>query len=116
MENRIDELASIVEWVDDQALEPKWRLGALHAVRADGRREITGVRHLDTLRQRLSGCMVRRIRQDVLDQLPPRTDTRVPVELTEPQKERLRIYSSLEQTGTLRMRRSCGDTMKDSDP
>jgi superfamily II DNA or RNA helicase len=87
MENRIDELASIVEWVDDMALEPKWRLGALHAVRADGHREITGVRHLDTLRQRLRGCMVRRIRQDVLDQLPPRTDTRVPVEMTEPQLE-----------------------------
>ena len=28
MENRIDELASIVEWVDDMALEPKWRLSA----------------------------------------------------------------------------------------
>jgi superfamily II DNA or RNA helicase len=87
MENRIDELASIVEWVDDMALEPKWRLGAVHAVHADGRREVSGVRHLDTLRQRLRGCMVRRVRQDVLDQLPPRTDTRVPVELTEPQQE-----------------------------
>ena len=37
MENRIEELASIVEWVDDLALEPKWRLAALHAMRADGR-------------------------------------------------------------------------------
>ena len=37
MENRIEELASIVEWVDDMALEPKWRLPALHAIRADGR-------------------------------------------------------------------------------
>ena len=53
MENRIEELASVVEWVDDMALEPKWRLGALHAVRADGRSEVTGVRHLDTLRERL---------------------------------------------------------------
>jgi superfamily II DNA or RNA helicase len=87
MENRIDELASIVEWVDDHALEPKWRLGALHSVFADGKKELTGVRHLDTIRQRLRGCMIRRIRQDVLDQLPPRTDTRVPVELTEPQRE-----------------------------
>jgi superfamily II DNA or RNA helicase len=85
MENRIDELASVVEWVDDMALEPKWRLGALHAVRADGRREVTGVRHLDTIRERLRHCMVRRIRQDVLDQLPPRTDIRVPVEMTEEQ-------------------------------
>ena len=87
MENRIEELASIVEWVDDMALEPKWRLNAIHAVHADGRREVTGVRHLDTLRERLKGCMVRRVRQDVLDQLPPRTDTRVPIEMTDEQHE-----------------------------
>ncbi len=86
MENRIDELASVVEWVDDMALEPKWRLGALHAIREDGRNEMVGVRHLGTIRERLRHCMVRRVRQDVLDQLPPRTDTRVPVEMTEEQR------------------------------
>ena len=85
MENRIDELASIVEWVDDMALEPKWRLASLHAIRADGRREVVGARNLDTIRDRLRHCMVRRVRQDVLDQLPSRTDTRVPVEMTEAQ-------------------------------
>src|SRR5262249_55157278 len=82
MENRIDELASIVEWVDDMALEPKWRLSSLHAKRADGRREVVGARHLDTLRERLQHCMVRRVRQEVLDHLPARTDTRVPIEMT----------------------------------
>jgi superfamily II DNA or RNA helicase len=87
MENRVEELASIVEWVDDMALEPKWRLPALHAMRADGKREIIGVRHLDTLRERLRPCMVRRVRQEVLDQLPPRTDVRVPVEMTEAQMQ-----------------------------
>ncbi|MGZ3299936.1 MAG: DEAD/DEAH box helicase, partial [Isosphaeraceae bacterium] len=87
MENRIEELASIVEWVDEMALEPKWRLPAVHAMRSDGRREITGVRNLDTLRQRLQPCMVRRIRQEVLDQLPPRTDIRVPIEMTPAQIE-----------------------------
>ena len=87
MENRIEELASVVEWVNDMALEPKWRLSALHSVHADGRREVTGVRNLDTLRDRLRGCMLRRVREDVLDQLPPRTDTRVPVEMTEAQLE-----------------------------
>jgi superfamily II DNA or RNA helicase len=85
MENRIDELASIVEWVDDKALEPKWRLNSLHATRADGRREVVGARNLDTIRDRLRHCMVRRVRQDVLDQLPSRTDTRVPIEMTEDQ-------------------------------
>ena len=87
MENRIEELASVVEWVDDMALEPKWRLSSLHAIHADGKREVVGVRNLDTLRDRLKGSMLRRLRQDVLEQLPPRTDTRVPIEMTGEQQE-----------------------------
>ncbi|MBI4564501.1 MAG: DEAD/DEAH box helicase [Planctomycetes bacterium] len=88
MENRLEELASIVEWVDDQALEPKWRLAPWHATLVDGTQEVGGARNLDTLRARLSGCMLRRIRKEVLDQLPSRTDTRVPVEMTPEQREK----------------------------
>ncbi len=87
MENRLDELASIVEWVDDQALEPKWRLSAWHTTPVDGDQEIGGARHLDTLRTRLAGCMVRRVRRDVLSQLPARTDTRIPIEMTADQMD-----------------------------
>jgi superfamily II DNA or RNA helicase len=88
MENRFDELASIMDFVDDVALEPKWRLVPWHSIaRGDGERGTTGARHLDTLRQRLSSGMFRRVRKDVLAQLPPRTDTRVPVELTDAQRE-----------------------------
>jgi SNF2 family DNA or RNA helicase len=87
MENRIDELASIVEWVDDRALEPKWRLLPWHTVPVDGKTEIGGARNLDTLRARLAGCMIRRVRREVLSQLPARTDTRVPVEMTAEQIE-----------------------------
>jgi len=82
MENRLDELASIVEWVDDLALEPKWRLAAWHTTPVDGTTEIGGARNLDTLRTRLATCMVRRVRQEVLSQLPARTDTRIPIEMT----------------------------------
>ena len=42
MENRLEELASIVEWVDDRALEPKWRLVPWHSTYADGNREVIG--------------------------------------------------------------------------
>ncbi len=87
MENRLDELASITDWVDDLALEPKWRLAACHSTFADGKREVTGARNLNTLRERLSHCMVRRLRKEVLRQLPPRTDTRVPVPLTAEQQD-----------------------------
>ncbi|MBM4265529.1 MAG: DEAD/DEAH box helicase [Deltaproteobacteria bacterium] len=87
MENRLEELASIMDWVDDLALEPKWRLVPAHTIRQDGSKEVTGARNLDTLRERLRGRMLRRVRQDVLDQLPPRTDTPVVCECTEEQRE-----------------------------
>jgi SNF2 family DNA or RNA helicase len=54
-------------------------------VRVDGSREVIGARNLDTLRQRLAPHMFRRLRGDVLAQLPPRRDLRISVELTEAQ-------------------------------
>lgn len=39
------------------------------------------------LRTRLATCMVRRVREDVLSQLPARTDTRVPIEMTAEQMD-----------------------------
>jgi superfamily II DNA or RNA helicase len=87
MENRLEELASLLDWVDDMALEPKWRLVPFHAQYADGRREVVGARHLDTLRARLAPCLLRRGRGEVISQLPSRTDTVVPVAITEAQAE-----------------------------
>ncbi|HVR76075.1 MAG TPA: DEAD/DEAH box helicase, partial [Planctomycetota bacterium] len=87
MENRLDELASLLDWVDDFALEPKWRLLPFHATFAAGGREISGARNLETLRARIAHCMVRRVRKEVLSQLPARKDTRVPIEMTEAQRE-----------------------------
>jgi hypothetical protein len=81
MENRLEELASLLDWVDEVALAPKWRLDAWHTA-PDGR----GARHLDTLRARLAPSVVRRVRQEVIAELPPRTDTRVDVAMTEQQR------------------------------
>ena len=86
LENRLDELASIMDWVDPHAMAPKWRLGAVHQVIADGAREVVGVQNLDTLRARLAPRMVRRRRADILHELPSKTHTTVPVELTEAQR------------------------------
>ncbi|MGN6110050.1 MAG: DEAD/DEAH box helicase [Kofleriaceae bacterium] len=86
MENRIEELSSIMEWVDEHALEPRWRLPSWHSVRADGGREIVGARNLDTLRLRLAPSMLRRVRREVLSQLPPRRDSVIPVPLTPEQQ------------------------------
>ena len=90
MENRLDELASIYDWVDDLALEPKWRLTPQHAITVqndEGKGEVVGARHLDTLRARMAPTFLRRVRREVLAQLPPRTETLVPIELTSPQAD-----------------------------
>ena len=86
MENRLEELASILDWVDDVALSPKWRLVPWYTQwDGDGGGGKIGARNLETLRRRLEPCVVRRVRKDVLSQLPARTDTRVPVEMTSQQ-------------------------------
>jgi superfamily II DNA or RNA helicase len=88
MENRLDELASLLDWVDDVALAPKWRLSPYYTFHeGDGGAGTSGARHLDTLRGRIDASVVRRRRQEVLSQLPKRTDTRVPVPMTEPQRQ-----------------------------
>jgi len=80
-ENRLPELDSILEWLDRRPLEPVWRLVPFHQL-DEGR----GLRHLDVLRERLSTVLIRRRRQEVLDQLPGRTDTRLDVPLTDAQR------------------------------
>ena len=87
MENRLEELASIFDWVDDHALEPKWRLVPWHTTAVDGERGIIGARNLDTLRERLAPHMERRTRGEVLDELPELTETAVPITLSEEQRD-----------------------------
>jgi len=83
LENRLEELGSILDWVDDLALAPKWRLVPWYTSwEGDAARGKAGARNLETLRARIDSCVVRRVRRDVLAQLPPQTDTRVPVEMT----------------------------------
>jgi superfamily II DNA or RNA helicase len=107
MENRLEELASVLDWVDDVALTPKWRLEPWHTLRegngGDGR---AGARNLDTLRARMAPCMLRRIRREVLSQLPSRTDSRVPVPMTPEQQsehdELIQPIATLLATAALR--------------
>lgn len=88
MENRFDELASLMDFVDDTALEPKWRLVPWHTRSlGDGARGSGGARNLGVLRERLGTAFLRRRRAEVLSQLPARTDTRLSIELTPEQTE-----------------------------
>lgn len=82
LENRLEELSSIMDWLDPRALAPHWRLNCLHTIAVDGEKRIAGVKNLETVRSRIAPVFLRRLRQDVLGELPSRTDTRIPITLT----------------------------------
>jgi len=85
LENRLEELYSIVQFVDDRRLGPAFEF--LYEHRAlDAKGNLTGYRNLDKIRSKLAPILLRRTRAEVLGQLPERTDTTRYVELTDAQR------------------------------
>ena len=85
LENRLEELISIVQFVDQHRLGPTWRLLDEHQLRDEAGRVI-GYRALDRIGQTLAPVMLRRRKAEVLTQLPPRVDNRIFVALTPQQR------------------------------
>ena len=85
LENRLEELISIVQFVDQHRLGPTWRLLDEHQLRDEAGR-VTGYRALDRIGQTLAPLMLRRRKAEVLTQLPERVDHRIFVPLTPEQR------------------------------
>jgi superfamily II DNA or RNA helicase len=85
LENKLEELYSIVQFVDDRRLGPAFQFLHDHRV-IDETGKLVGYRNLDRIREKLEPILLRRTRQEVLSQLPARTDSTVFVELSDPQK------------------------------
>lgn len=72
LENRLDELYSVVEFIDERRLGPAFRFFNRHKV-VDERGKLLGYKDLDHLRERLKPILLRRTRSKVTRELPPRT-------------------------------------------
>jgi len=72
LENRLDELFSIVEFIDDRRLGPAFRFFNRHRV-TDEKGKLLGYKNLDDLRERLKPVLIRRTRDKVIKELPPRS-------------------------------------------
>ncbi len=72
LENRLDDLYSVVQFVNDRRLGPAFRFLNRHRV-VDEKGKVLGYRNLDQLRQTLAPLLLRRTRAAVLGDLPPRT-------------------------------------------
>ncbi len=81
LENRLEELISIVQFVDQHRLGPTWRLLHEHQQRDDVGR-VVGYRNLDRIGATLAPIMLRRRKAEVLTQLPERIDNTLFVPMT----------------------------------
>jgi len=73
LENRLDDLFSVVEFIDDRRLGPSFRFFNTHRI-VDERGKLLGYKNLDKLREKLKPVLLRRTRSEVIRQLPQRTD------------------------------------------
>jgi SNF2 family DNA or RNA helicase len=86
LENKLEELFSVVEFIDGRRLGPAFRF--LHEHRTeDAEGHLIGYRGLDRIHDQLAPILLRRTRQEVLKDLPPRTDRILHVPLTPQQAE-----------------------------
>ncbi len=72
IENRLDELFSVVEFIDDRRLGPAFRFYNRYRV-VDEKGRVLGYKNLDELRERLKPVLLRRTRKTVMKELPSRT-------------------------------------------
>ena len=86
IENRIEELHSLMEFVDRHHFGPLYRFVHNHRVLDDGGK-VVGYRNLGSVRKSLSGVMIRRKKDEVLKQLPGRIDKNFFVPMTGEQRE-----------------------------
>ncbi len=85
LENRLEDLYSVMQVVDPRVLGPLWRYMAEFHI-TDDRGKVVGYRNLTELRRRLASVMLRRDRREVRSQLPARIDARLDVEMTPRQR------------------------------
>ena len=88
LENRIDELYSIFQFLDPRILGPLWHFNDRFyelEKRESGTYKVLGYKNIDQLRALIKPHVLRRTRDEVLKDLPPRTDNNFFVEMTEEQ-------------------------------
>lgn len=102
LENRLDEVFSIFQFLEPRLLGPLWKFNERYyevKEQEDGSYIPVGIKNIDELRERISPYVLRRTRNEVKSTLPERVDHPYYVPLSEPQKrpyrERARTVAEL---------------------
>ncbi|HVX59478.1 MAG TPA: DEAD/DEAH box helicase [Pirellulales bacterium] len=91
LENRLDELYSVVQFIDDRRLGPGFRFFNKHRM-VDEKGKVLGYKNLSDLREALKPVLLRRTRESVRLDLPPRTTEIIRIAPTDEQRELHRTH------------------------
>lgn len=91
LENRLDDLFSVTEFIDDRRLGPAFRFFNRHRV-VDEKGMVLGYKNLAELRERLRPVLLRRTRESVMQELPPRNTEIVRISPTAQQADLHRAH------------------------
>lgn len=88
LENRLEDVYSIVQFLDPQMLSPLWKFAADHFMLSrDKKGKIIGYRNLDLLHEKLKAIVIRRRKEEVLSELPEEVVNNYYLDLDEKQQK-----------------------------
>ena len=94
LENKPEDLYSIVQFLDPYKFTPLWRFATDHYLIPRTRvTSIAGYKNLDLLRERLRDILIRRTWDDVLEQLPDTVTTNYYIDPAPEQQRRHTVYA-----------------------
>jgi superfamily II DNA or RNA helicase len=71
LENKLEDVYSLVQFLDPERLSPLWRFAADHFLLSRGKKgDILGYVNLNSLHEKLKPLVIRRRKEEVLEQLP----------------------------------------------
>ena len=86
LENRLEELYTVMEFADSFLLSPFWQFKA-DCILTDGSGKVVGYQNLNKIGEKVSGRLIRRTKKQVALQMPRRMDKNLLVAMTEQQKD-----------------------------
>ena len=98
--SRPAELWAQLNFIEPNMFKSAWKfyMRYSNATRTRFGWDISGASHLDELRERLKGMMLRRLKKDVLKELPPKTETLIRINLTNRQWNQYnQLYNEFEE-------------------
>lgn len=94
LENRLEDLYSVVQFIDQRRLGPGFRFFNQHRI-VDEKGKVLGYKNLESLRENLRPLLLRRTRDSVKLDLPPRTVDIVRITPTDEQLELHRAHMQI---------------------